>query len=62
LLREAAGADLGREVEHRRAKETRAKSLREAIDQVLVRHLEGHVHQLEELSKESPGFSKPLRL
>ncbi|HLH70778.1 MAG TPA: DinB family protein [Candidatus Dormibacteraeota bacterium] len=53
LLEEASSADLGRLVEHRRARETRSKTVGGIIEQVLVAHLESHVRQLEELSR--PG-------
>jgi carboxymethylenebutenolidase len=55
MLREVEGSDLSRVVEHRTATDTRSKSIRSALEEVLVRHLEAHVQQLEELTPASPS-------
>lgn len=57
LLERIEPDDLARTVEHRRAAEARIKTLEQVLDDTLVRHLEAHVRQLEEvtaLSAEGP--------
>ncbi|MGH9088864.1 MAG: hypothetical protein ACRDYZ_12280 [Acidimicrobiales bacterium] len=49
LLSAVRDDDLGREIEHRRAVGTEHKSIGQAIEDVLVRHLESHVRQLSEV-------------
>ena len=56
LLAEAEGSDLSRAVEYRGTTETSSKSIRSLLEEVLVRHLENHVQQLEELTP-ARGFS-----
>ena len=50
LLAGAEGADPSRVVEYRRTTETSSKSIGSLLEEVLVRHLESHVQQLEELT------------
>ena len=50
LLDEAGGSDVSREVEYRGLTETETESIGSLIERRLVRHLESHVEQLEELT------------
>jgi len=51
LLDRVQPADLSRVVEHRRAVETRPKTIGHLLDEILVSHFESHVRQLADLSQ-----------
>lgn len=50
LLDRIRPEDLDLEFEHRRATETKRKSVRVLLDELLVKHFEDHVRQLSEIS------------
>jgi hypothetical protein len=50
LLDRVRSDDLSKEVEHRRAVETKSKTIARLLDEMLVSHFEAHVRQLGELS------------
>ena len=49
LIARLKPSDLDHGAEHRRATETRLKSIRELVDQLVVGHFESHVEQVERL-------------
>lgn len=50
LLDRVRPEDLDRTIEHRRAVETKSKSIARLLDEMLVAHFEAHVRQLAEIS------------